>query len=280
MGNQRYNAPSASLALTSLKLQYISSSKFEGDWPSAPHSHQCTELFFVVSGEGRFQIQELHFDVKSNDLIIINPNVLHTETASNGSPLEYIVLGLDGADFLGKGSKDLRFCHFPCADLSKDILFYLQEILIELKEEQPYSENISLGWLYVLVAKLQRYRELTLTVKSPGKTTLESAQIKRYIDNHFKEDISLDSLANVAHLNKFYLSHIYKRDHGISPINYLIERRIRESKFLLRDTDYSVSQIAQFIGFSSPSYFSQCFNRVEGISPRAYRQSFDEAEEE
>ncbi len=273
MGNQRYNVPSSSLAMAALQLQYISSSKFEGDWPSAPHAHQCTELFYVTSGEGSFQIQELNFPVKPNDLIIINPNVLHTETASNGSPMEYIVLGLEGADFLGAGTSDSRFCHFSCGELGADIHLYFQEILNELKESQPYSQNIAAGWLHVLVAKLQRYREVILTVRGPEKASLESAQIKRYIDTHFKEDITLDALAKVAHLNKFYLSHIYKRDHGISPINYLIERRIRESKFLLEDTDYSISQISQFVGFSSPSYFSQCFNRVEGISPRGYRQN-------
>ena len=279
MGNQRYNASPTSLATGALTLQYISSSKYEGDWPSAPHAHPCTELFYVISGEGSFQIQELAFSVAPNDLIVINPNVLHTETALNTSPMEYIVAGIEGADFLGKGSNDLRFCHFSCGEMGERVSFYMQEILAELKNGQPYCDNIATGWLHILVAKLQRYKEITLTIKPPEKTSLESAQIKHYIDKHFKEDLSLDTLSKVAHLNKFYLSHIFKRDHGISPINYLISRRIRESKFLLQDTDYSISQISQFVGFSSPSYFSQCFNRLEEISPKAYRRQFQQKEQ-
>ncbi len=272
MANERYNALNTPLPTNLLKLQYISSARFDKDWSSVPHSHHCTELFFVTSGKGLFQIQERTFSVIGNDMIIINPNVLHTEIGQDGSPMEYIVLGLEGADFLSEGNDDLRFCHFPCETISPDILTCLEKILIEFKEEQPYADDIAMGWLQILLGKLQRYRQVSLTLKPSQKATVESAKIKRYIDHHFKEDISLDTLAKVAHLNKFYLSHIYKRDHGISPINYLIERRIKESKFLLADTDYNISQIASFVGFSSPSYFSQCFNRLEGTSPRAYRQ--------
>ena len=58
----------------------------------------------------------------------------------------------------------------------------------------------------------------------------------------------------------------------MSPINYLISRRIEESRFLLRETDHTLSLIAQILGFSSLSYFSQCFRRVEGVSPLEYRR--------
>ena len=74
-------------------------------------------------------------------------------------------------------------------------------------------------------------------------------------------------------MNKFYLSHAFKREYGVSPINYMISRRIDESKYLLAETDLSLSQIAQLLGFSSLSYFSQVFHRTQGISPKEYRQN-------
>ena len=96
--------------------------------------------------------------------------------------------------------------------------------------------------------------------------------MRRYIDNHFKEDLKLEQLARLAHINKYYLAHTFRREFGVSPINYLISRRVDESRFLLRETDHSLSLIAQMLGFSSPSYFSQCFRRVEGVSPIEYRR--------
>ena len=96
--------------------------------------------------------------------------------------------------------------------------------------------------------------------------------MRRYIDNHFKESLTLEQLAGLAHLNKYYLSHTFRREFGVSPINYLISRRIEESRFLLRETDHSLSLIAQMLGFSTLSYFSQSFRRVEGMSPMEYRK--------
>ena len=84
---------------------------------------------------------------------------------------------------------------------------------------------------------------------------------------------NLDQLARLAHVNKYYLAHAFRREFNTSPINYLISRRVEESRFLLRETDHSLSLIAQMLGFSSPSYFSQCFRRVEGISPTEYRRA-------
>ena len=100
----------------------------------------------------------------------------------------------------------------------------------------------------------------------------ECAAARRYIDEHFTEPLSLDTLAEVAHVNKYHLSHTFRREYGISPINYLIMRRIREGRHMLEHTSYSLSQIAHSIGFSSPSYFSQSFRKAEGLSPAEYRK--------
>ena len=100
----------------------------------------------------------------------------------------------------------------------------------------------------------------------------ECGLVRRYIDNHFKENLTLDQLAGLAHISKYHLSHAFQKEFQTSPISYLIARRIQESKFLLRETDHTLSQIAQILGFSSLSYFSQSFRRLEGSSPMEYRK--------
>lgn len=97
------------------------------------------------------------------------------------------------------------------------------------------------------------------------------AAAKRYIDENYNEAISLDKLAEIAHVNKYYLSHSFKKEYGSSPIDYMLKRRITEAKALLSSTDYSLIQIAEQLGFGSPAYFSKCFRKVEGISPSGYR---------
>ena len=84
--------------------------------------------------------------------------------------------------------------------------------------------------------------------------------------------MTLDQLAGMVHMSKYYLSHSFRKEFQTSPISYLISRRIQESRFLLRETDLRLSQIAQILGFSSLSYFSQSFRRLEDMSPLEYRK--------
>ena len=79
-------------------------------------------------------------------------------------------------------------------------------------------------------------------------------------------------LSSLVHINKYYLVHAFKSYKGISPINYLIGRRVEEARYLLESTNYPVTKIGEITGFSSQSYFSQTFKKFAGISPNEYRK--------
>lgn len=125
----------------------------------------------------------------------------------------------------------------------------------------------------ILIIRLMRSTSLAVQAEPQSiSSNRQCAAVRRYIDLHFKEPLTLDQLSEEAHMNKYYLSHVFKREYGVSPINYMISRRIDESKYLLAETDLSMSQIAQLLGFSSSSYFSQAFRKTQGVSPMEFRQ--------
>lgn len=100
MGNTRHRIEGNGLhTFEGAKLLYVSTSKYEGDWQSIPHSHSCSELFYVVNGSGVFVAEGVEFPVNKNDMVIINPHIQHTEKSWSAAPLEYIVLGIDGLMF-------------------------------------------------------------------------------------------------------------------------------------------------------------------------------------
>ena len=74
-------------------------------------------------------------------------------------------------------------------------------------------------------------------------------------------------------MNKYYMAHEFKKYMGISPINYLIERRIKECKSLLRTTSLSIAEISETVGFSSQSYFSQMFKKNTNMTPKQFRDA-------
>lgn len=248
------------------------SAKYGGDWPSIPHTHSYVELFYIVEGKGQFRIEDQMYPVNANTLVIVNPNVTHTEVSYNAHPLEYIVLGIEGLELSIGENSDGRFCMLDCRG-SEGILPPLRSILREMESQQLGYQEVCQAFTDILLIRLMRRTTLTAPpVSSVSPARHQCAVVRRYIDNHYKEPLSLDLLADEVHINKFYLSHAFKQEYGASPINYMISRRIQESRYLLAETDLSLAQISQMLGFSSASYFSQSFRRSEGISPKDYRK--------
>ncbi len=252
------------------RLSYITKDQFSTDWNSKLHTHGCAELFFVLDGHGHFRTLYEEFPISVQDLLIVNANVPHTEISSMKSPLQYIVLGIDG---LEAASSEEGYAMLHISDGWTELNSCVDLMLQESAKTLPGHEEVCRHLLEVVLIRLERQQNLSFSGEASGpRASKECELIRRYIDNHFKEDLTLDHLAQLAHLNKYYLSHSFRREFGTSPINYLISRRVEESRFLLRKTDHSLSLIAEILGFSSLSYFSQCFRRVEGISPTEYRK--------
>ncbi len=260
---------------TSAALVYVSSAHYGTDWTSVLHTHTCTELFYVIEGSGQFQIGASLYPVKKYDLILINSQVEHTETSSPTDPLEYIVLGVDNLELSRTDAADSPFCIIDYSSQAAQVIAYLRTMLREVEQKELGYQAVCQDILNILITQIIRNLNFTATLTpSPTHLTKEGALARRYIDEHFRENITLDLLADLAHVSKFHLSRSFTMAYGISPIAYMVSLRIEESKHLLRTTDFSLAYIARAAGFSSPSYFSQRFKQAEDISPAQYRQKF------
>lgn len=89
---------------------------------------------------------------------------------------------------------------------------------------------------------------------------------------NFHDPITLDMLARVSNINKYYLVHLFKEELGMTPIAYLNALRIKEAKHLLSTTTMSVGEISHITGFSSQSFFTQAFKRETAMTPSAFRK--------
>lgn len=272
MSNARYQLNQTCTSRDPHNLLYVSSSQYGADWHSAPHTHTCTELFYCICGIGEFHVDGITFPVGSDDLVIVNPNVEHTEVSIPSNPLEYIVLGVDGLTFRFDDQKSNAYAILNYRGFREEIIFYLQELLREAQDQPQDWQNVCRNLFAVFLTKIQRHTQYVIDPVPALRINKDCAAAKRYIDEHFAEPLTLDMLTEYIHVNKFYLAHEFRKTYGISPINYLNARRIQESRYMLENTDYSLAQIAHLLGFSSPSYFSQSFRRAQGMSPAAYRK--------
>ena len=277
MSNERYLMMESDIKSLSFQLESITKSKYDSDWHSTLHTHPFTELFYVVDGKGEFNIQGQRFPVKANDFVIINPQVEHTELSSPDEPLEYIVLGIRGLSFsnltpVSEGGHPFSF--FNLRDEQKDILRYLNAMVQEATSQQMSYELVCHNLLEILLIKILRNQHFDLEVGKQSKATKDISFIKHYLETYYHESIQLEDLASMTHLSRFYISHSFKKEIGMSPMEYLIDIRIKESKILLRTTNYSISQVADIVGFTTPTYFSKQFRKSTGISPTDYREQY------
>ena len=251
-------------------LLYVTNAHYSQEWGSQLHSHTCSEMFFITGGNGAFLIREGRFPVAINDLVVVDPGVPHTETSQNGSPMEYVVLGVEGLE-AAPGGSGYALLHLFAEDAVSSCL---RTLVQESRDPRSGCDQICQRLLEIVLLRLRRRDDFALSSGAPSVPGIsrECSLVRQYIDNHFKENLTLDQLAELAHVNKYYLAHSFRREYNTSPISYLISRRIRESRFLLAETDHTLSQIAQILGFSSLSYFSQSFRRIEGMSPMEYRR--------
>lgn len=271
MGNIRYQLSGNDQDRISAKLLYVTSSRYEQDWYSIKHSHPFTELFYVCDGMGKFVVEDTTFPIVKNDLVILNTNIEHTEVSMDASPLEYIILGVEGINFSFEGHKEYTI--FNCTNNQDNLMFYFTSMLTELEHKDKYYELVCQDLLEVLIINLTRFTDYAFGIVPIQKTNRECSRIKRYLESSYLEDITLESLAEMAHLNKYYFVHAFTQNFGISPINYLNEQRIQASKELLLSTNHSIAEISQLAGFSSQSYFAQCFRKSCGMSAGSYRRT-------
>lgn len=288
MGNTRHRIEAgAPSPFGEVKLLYVSTSKYEGDWQSILHSHPFSELFYVVKGKGSFVAGSREFSIAENDLVVINPHIEHTEKSDSSSPLEYIVLGIEGLSFLFDGSSSLsrkgdekegeiakNNAVHKYSVTSSNIYAYLNIMLEEISRKQPNYETVCQNLLEVFLICILRNESLSVSQNTNSILSRDCAQIKDYLDSNYAQNITLGSLAAITHMNKYYMAHAFTKYTGMSPISYLMQKRIQEGKSLLESTSYSIAEISAMLGFSSQSYFSQAFKKAAGITPIQYRISF------
>ncbi|MBF2075215.1 MAG: helix-turn-helix transcriptional regulator [Synechococcales cyanobacterium C42_A2020_086] len=96
-------------------------------------------------------------------------------------------------------------------------------------------------------------------------------QVLDFIQEHLEQEIKLADLAALVGVSPFHFSHLFKQTTGFSPYQYLLQQRIERAKQLLKQTNYSIMEIALLCGFNSHSHLSKQFRQRMGMSPKAYR---------
>ena len=249
------------------------------------HYHDCYELYYLYSGERYYFIQDKTYHVTGGSFVLISPNKIH-RTGNLGS------FGYDR--MLIHFSKELLEDYLsvdaslnPYKNLENEIhlisLDSQQQSFVETllhTMETEYQNNFQRETSYIKLTLLQLL--LFLNDCKPNRqdaalTEINSTQklmfeILGYINNHYYEDLTLETVSEKYYLSTYYFSRTFKQVTGFHFVKYLSNVRIKEAKKLLLNSTSTVNEISSAVGFHSNTHFGRVFKQIVGCSPSAYKK--------
>ena len=221
-------------------------------------------LHYVISGEGHFEANGKSIKIKEKTLFFIPPNLSVAYYPNNKNPWQYMWIECVGA---------------LCNDLFRQAGFTEECLVIENIEEieESFAELIHAsyenknGFIYGVTGKFfEIIYALTKKNAQPVKKDTMN-EITEYIKLHYSDpNLSINSIAHKFGISPPYLSKIFKKEVGMSPVKYLLNTRMEHACALLSTQQYTISEIAYAVGYTSPFYFSNAFKKMYGFSPSAY----------
>ena len=225
--------------------------------PAVRHYH----LFhYVLEGEGTFFRGGIAHTVRAGDLFVILPEELTTYCAGQETPWTYVWLG-----FRAEETPD--FLKSPV--LRRPPVRKLFEQLRDLSMETPQDGSQD-GRVFSLLYELL----WLLSCNSPlsqDRANSYAAYAKTYLETSYMQSVSIQGIADALHIDRRYLTVLFRQAYGLPPQAYLMELRLEQSRDFLAQ-GYGVTEAAAMSGFSDLANFSRRYKQRFGIPPSAQKE--------
>lgn len=247
------------------------------------HFHSTFEIFYVFSGERYFFIDDGSYKINEGELVIIAPNILHKAINTEKPGCERINIYFD---------EELGNFNYPISEALSSLLKNDKKIInLNITEKTSVEElfrkmiyeiqikktgyEMSLQALLIqLLVAVCRYIEENPTIQASSQSYMhkKAAEIVQYINEHYMEPISLNSISENFYISRSYLSKIFKEATTFTLVEYLNNVRIKEAKKLLNKSNLKVTEICEKVGFGSITHFGRIFKEVTGHAPLYYKK--------
>lgn len=246
------------------------------------HSHDFYEMYFFMSGDASYIVENGHYKLEDGDILLISPTNLHQLDVKESSEYyERIVLWLTPRYLsrISTSGTDLasafRYCSesgnylIRDASLSAFLKTHMLALLTASKKER-FGDDIEASTLIQrILLEICRYLQ-------GGKKGLEEPKFNPtvvktmdYIDSHLTEDLSLNELARKLFIDKYYLSHLFKEETNTTPHQYILKKRLLASKSLI-ESGMPIREVFLKAGFSDYTHFFRAFKQEYGMTPKKY----------
>ena len=254
------------------------------------HSHTFDELVIVFKGTALHEVDEQAFPIKAGDVFVITGSHQHQYRDMTTLALANVLFDMEKLDMEHWDIRALPGFHALFSleptfraqhqfqsrlRLSNRQLDHANELVTALASEtssrSPGYRVMARGLFMQLVVFLSRCYSDTPGTESPD--ILRLGDVIAHMEQHFSESITLEDLATRAHMSKRHFQRVFQTCTGNSPIAYLLSVRLRNAAELLRGTTREITDVAFACGFRDGNYFTRCFRKHMGATPKVYRDT-------
>lgn len=256
------------------------------NWPL--HTHKGLEIYYFIQGQANYIIGDAIYDLQPGDMLLFRGDVIHRVNPSN--EVKYVRSYINFMPEFIKQEMPDELYQKVMSIFDNPNGFYIHWLPQEREEIGRYmtalhNENQKefFGFQYMLRSLLAQllvyvYRKSKYLMEITPSVQVSNSQmtvqrILQYVNQAYKSNESLDSMASQLHLSKYYMCHCFKEITGYTINSYIMRKRIDEAKSSLLESNQTVTEISEQLGFNSTVHFSRTFKQYAGISPQAFRKS-------
>ena len=227
----------------------------------------CYELIYVRDGELTLQEHGRAYTVRAGEAFLLSPHLKHAGTGQYGAGVAYYWVYFD---LLQANPEECPVLSLPQQRrvLRSDLMVtWLHRLITECSEETADGFAADLILMRLLCEIMVEPRP-GLAADSPSAL---ANRARLLIETEFSHELGTSQLASQLGCSPAYLGRIYRATYGVSIVEAIHERRMREARYLLTMGRSEIEEIAQACGFLDSGYFRRLFRRYEGMTPLKYR---------
>jgi len=253
------------------------------------HYHTLIEISLILRGKGIYKTNDKTYTIQEGDIFFYRPNEAHciTDIEEDGMELlnlhispYYLYTNFQSA--LNSNYIKILAANFPLKSnklndtLSPEQFVEVKNLILSIRREMESkkSDYITFVCNYIsaiLILISRSYKNAKFSQKEK-QSYQRLIQAIKYIDTHFKENITLENIAQKVGYSKCYFSSIFKKCMGMSIWDYICIKRIEESLTQIKTTEKNIADIALDCGFNNAVNFNKIFKKYTNVSPSTFRK--------
>ena len=246
-------------------INYVGKSVCDEKFYIERDSSNIMSFEYIVEGEGVLEINGQILYPKKGDVFLLTEGSQHRYYTQKNNPWRKYFVSFKGP--MANRMKELYLPYNVFVFSNCDVKRFFENIFTSAFDDRKTYDEL----VYEITLEILKIM-MCLHSNRDGEDEDLASKIKNIINYSIEGDLSLDSISETLNYSKNHIINVFKEKYNKTPYQYYIDEKIETAKRYLQETTSSIGDIASNLSFSDTQYFSSCFKKATGISPKEFRK--------